>query len=109
MAHALTTASELSCPDQGMFQTSSTAKLTVAGKPVLRASDASTWKATGCKQTNTNGGETPCVTMTLTSGQLTKLKVGGSAVLGSGAAGTTSGTPKNTLSVQAKQTKLTAT
>lgn len=109
MAQAMTTGSSLTCPDNGSFALTSAAKLKVGGKAVLKASNFSSWSATGCTQTNTNAGETPCVTITAITGQLMRLTLGGSPALGSSASGTTNGTPKNTLSANAKQSKLTAT
>lgn len=109
MAQAMTTGSIIRCPDSGVFTLTSGAKLKVSGSPVLKASDFAQWTATGCTQTNANASEVPCVSILALSGQLTKLKLGGAPALGSNASGTSNGTPKNTLSVQARQSKLTAT
>jgi hypothetical protein len=109
MAQAMTTGSSITCPDNGSFTLTSGAKLKVNGKAVLKASDSSTWQATGCTQTDASSSQVQCLKIAaLTSGQLTKLKLGGSAALGSDTAGTTNGSPKNTLSADAKQSKLTA-
>jgi hypothetical protein len=108
MAQALTTGSRITCPHQGMFATTSTAKLKVSGQPVLKAPDATSWVATGCTQTG--GPPTPCTNIaSLASGQLMKLKLGGAPALGSGAAGMTTGGPPGPVSVVPMQTKLTAT
>ena len=109
MAQAMTTGSSIKCLDSGVFTLTSAAKLKVNGSAVLKASDSAQWTATGCTQTNANASEVPCVSIVSLSGQLTKLKLGGAPALGSNATGTSSGTPKNTLTVQAQQSKLTAT
>ena len=109
MAQALTTGSRITCPHQGAFMATSGAKLKVNGQPVLKASEATSWPATTCTQVG--GPPTPCTNIfSLASGQLMKLRLGGTPALGSGAAGVTNGSPVNTpLSVMAMQTKLTAT
>src|SRR6266852_7198224 len=108
MANALTTGSQISCAHQGIASTTSSAKLTVGGNPVLLANGFSAWAIGGCTQVGT--GLTPCAKIAAISvGQATKLSVGGVAVLFDSLVGTTNGSPVNTLSATANQSKLSAT
>jgi hypothetical protein len=102
MAEVLTMGSTVACPHSSPFITSSTAKLKVSGQKVLIAPAATTWPI--------GASNVPCATiLSITGGQLSKLLANGQQTLGSGMTGTTSGQPQSDpLSVQAKQTKLTA-
>lgn len=109
MANVLTTNSTISCPNQGKAQLSSSAKLTVNGAPVLLSNQTSSWPISGCKQTDASSGQKPCLTIvSVSAGQASKLTVGDVAVLLDSFAGTSEGTPLNTLSATAGQSKLTA-
>jgi hypothetical protein len=109
MANVLTTASTISCPDKGTVTLSSDAKLLVAGNPVLLEAQVLGSEVKGCKQTNANSAEKPCLTVTkIAKGAAAKLLVGGSKVLHQGLEGTTEGVPNNTLSASDGAVKLQA-
>jgi hypothetical protein len=81
MAKVLTTASSVTCSMQGTAQLSSSAKLKVDDKPVLRESDISSWTISGC---NNMKGQTkdPCTKIgTVSQGKASKLTSDGSKVL----------------------------
>lgn len=109
MGAPLTTASTVTCADAGTVTLSGQGKLTVSGNKVLASSDVSSWSISGCTQTNANAGQVPCATVVSQSGgKATKLTVGGSPVVLADLSGKTNGTPHNTLSATAGQSKLTA-
>ena len=105
MANVLTTGSTVACLHSGTATLSSSAKLSVGGKPVLLESEATSWPITQCKQVGT--GLTPCTTIVSVSAAST-LTVGGVPVLLDSLTGTTNGNPDKSLSAIGDQTKLTA-
>src|SRR6266545_2066852 len=115
MAGVLTTASNVTCGHApGKVQTSSTAKLTVSGRPVLLKSSIAGSSVSGCSTpSDPNSGSVTCTLVTsVTTGDATKLTAGHAPVtldtLAGGTNGTVSGTPQTLLSATAGQTKLTA-
>jgi hypothetical protein len=96
--------------DPGKATPSSTKKLKVDSNPVLVKASVNGKSVSACPKTNTNAGESPCLTLTVTGTEATKLKAGGEAVL-IGLAGSTDGTasPLGKPTVTGgTQTKLTA-
>ncbi len=115
MGAVLTTASKVACGhDPGKVATSATAKLKVNGNLVLLKSGIAGKSVSGCSTvTDPNTSTLQCSTVTsVTAGEATKLKAGGSPVmldtLAGATNGTVSGTPQTKLSATASQTKLTA-
>lgn len=121
MPKVLTTASTVLCDvflplplphHGGTVTTTSTAKLTVGGKPVLVASSLGPIPAPGGTPCATvvAAGETPCtaVVTVLPASVASKLTVGGSPVVLETLTGTTNGVPPGALSAAANQTTLTA-
>jgi hypothetical protein len=112
MPKVVTTAGSLTCNDNGKPALTSTAKLTVAKKPVVLYSAVPTFKPwTGCAF-QVNGSPKPCTTAApIAQGQATKLTVGKQPVLVDNLlAGTDNPPPPPTpsVSVSAGQAKLTA-
>jgi hypothetical protein len=111
MANAVTTAGSLTCANNGKPTLTSTAKLTVSGKPVIPFSSLSSFTPyTGCTYNDGSGVTGPCTTTTVTTGgQASKLTVGGQAALLDNLSAT-AGTPPPPapISVAAGQSKLTA-
>lgn len=114
MSNVLTTSSRVTCSSQGTVQTSSNAKLTVNGAPVLLASGIAGNSIAGCAlvhPSSTSPTATPCTTVaSVSGGSSAKLTSGGAPV----ALDTLSGSgdsvnPIDSISAQALQSKLTAT
>ncbi|MEU4477940.1 hypothetical protein AB0F68_07750 [Micromonospora sp. NPDC023966] len=95
MPAVLTTDSTIKCAHSGtVVAQASTSALTAAGSPVLVQADLLAATVTGCTNTNTNAGETPCLKVTsVTAGLSTTLSVGGQPVLLDTAKGLTNATP----------------
>jgi hypothetical protein len=111
MARVMTTNGSAGCGHGGSAQLSSSAKLKVSGAAVLLAGDVTSWTIKpGCSQTNSQGGEKICTSITSqTAGKSSKLKVDGQAVVLDSFAGLTDGSPKqDTASASAGQSKLSA-
>lgn len=115
MAGVLTTASNVKCGHgPGRVSTSGSAKLKVGGNAVLLKTGVSSKSVSGCTTvTDANTSSLQCSTVSsVTAGEATKLKVGGSFVMLDTLAGQTdgqvSGTPQVALSATAGQTKLKA-
>lgn len=103
MAAVVTTAGSLKCPEQGSALLSSTAKLTVSGKPVMLYSGLqSVALFNGCTLQSPCTGVTP-----VSQGQASKLTVGSQPVL---LDNLTANTKNNAtpVTVSAGQAKLTA-
>ncbi len=82
MPKVLTTASHVDCLHSGHATLSSTAKLQVAGAPVLLETGTSAWTIAGCTVAVSNAPTKPCTKlMGVLAGASTKLSVGGVAVL----------------------------
>lgn len=116
MPNVLTTGTSVTCGHQGKVSTNGTAKLTVNGQNVLLRSGVEGQSVKNnppadldsctTKKTNTTS---PCAAvLSVSTGEATKLKVGGKPVLLDTLMGTTNGNPPGTLSVQANQSKLRA-
>ena len=120
MAGVLISSSNVTCghvlpPKLGKVQVSSSAKLRVNGQPVLLKSSIENKTVAGCATVpDPNTGAKPCTTVTAVStGEATKLKVGGKAVILDTLTGDTDGnvagtTPQKLLKGTALQSKLTA-
>lgn len=111
MSVALTTSSRVTCSSNGTVQTSSGAKLTVNGAPVLLASGIAGKPIAGCTHpTSSSPTATPCTTVaSLSGGMSTKLTAGGAPVVLDSVGGLGDAVnPPDTISAQAQQTKLTA-
>lgn len=111
MSGVLTIGSQVTCSFQGTVQTSSNAKLTVNGAPVLLATGIAGKSIAGCTHpTSSSPTATPCTTVASLSGGLSsKLTAGSSPVVLDSVAGFgDSVNPIDTISAQAQQTKLTA-
>lgn len=120
MAGVLTTASNVTCGHSpGRVSTSSSAKLKVSGSAVLLKTGVSSKSVSGCStvtSTDSNGvtQNQQCSSVSsVTAGEATKLKAGGSFVMLDTLAGQTDGmvnytTPQTKLSATAGQTKLKA-
>jgi hypothetical protein len=114
MAGVVTTAGSLTCADSGKPTLTSSAKLTVSGKPaVLYQAVPSFTPWTGCTFTTPNGTKKPCMAATpIAQGQAAKLTAGSQPVLLDNLqAGTDNPPPPPAASVKvaAGQAKLTAT
>jgi hypothetical protein len=112
MSGVLTTGSSVTCSNNGSVATSSSAKLRVAGNPVLVQSGIASKSISNCAHPiDSNSGANKCFTV-LTVAPSTfsmKLTTGGSGAALDTLSGTGSATnPPDTLSAQAGQTKLTA-
>ncbi len=111
MAAVVTTDGSLTCANNGQPTLSSSAKLTVSGKPVIPFSSVTSFTPyTNCSYNDGSGVKGPCTTTTVASGgQAVKLKVGGQAALLADL-GATAGTPPPPapITVDAGQSKLTA-
>ena len=114
-AKVLTEATTVSCSHQGTVSKSSTAKLQVAGSPVLLEKQVPSWTIPtgsvppGCTRIKTQAGEVPCTKVTQpTKGAAAKLTVGGSKVLLDSLQATTNGlpAPTNTLASPTGEPKL---
>src|SRR5689334_15179742 len=110
MASVLTKGSTVTCAQQGTATLTTTAKLHVAGDPVLRESDAPSWSIKGCKLTNPSGTNTPCAKLaSVSAGQAMKLTSDGSPVLlDSFQALTMSPPPSHSVSASDAKSKMTA-
>lgn len=119
MAGVLTTASNVTCGHSpGRVSTSSSAKLKVNGSAVLLQTGVSGQSVSGCGTVPSADSSGPtnvkCTTVaSVTRGEATKLKAGGSYVMLDTLAGTTDGmigktTPQSSLSATAGQWKLKA-
>jgi hypothetical protein len=114
MGKVFTTAASVQCGHGGAVAAGALkgpARLTVAGKAVLRATDlAGVALQAGCSQTKTNSAEKPCLVIVAASGtSASKLTVGGTPVLAEKLGGSTDGAPINTaLTGSAGQSILTA-
>jgi len=92
----------------GSVAKAGTSKLKVNGISVLLKSGIGP-NVSDCHTANNPPTTIPCTSATITAGEATKLKVGGSVVmLVDLLMGTTVGTPPGILSADANQTKLTA-
>lgn len=106
MANVLTSASSITCGHQGRVSTTSAAKLTIDGNPVLIGVGSTVSAA--CTLQNSNSSK-KCTTATPVGGKAAKLCVGGSPVMLDTVTGTTDGyPPPGVITVDAGQTKLTA-
>ena len=110
MSFVLTVVSDVACPDSGVATMTSSAKLTVSGHKVVVAQDLRAAAIGGCKQVPPPQSNVACLTVAkVTSGEATKLTVGGKAVLLDSVQAVASGAPKNALTCKdPKQQKLTA-
>lgn len=114
MAVVLISNSNVTCGHLGKVQVSSSAKLRVNGQPVLLKSSIENKTVANCGTVpNPNTGAKPCTkVIAVSTGEATKLKVGGKAVildtLTGDTDGTVGGTPQKLLSGTAQQSKLTA-
>jgi hypothetical protein len=119
MPKVLTTASTVLCSigapsaHGGTVKTASTARLRVAGSPVLTAAGVAAAlvdAASPCTTPPTPGGNKPCTKVTTVNpaSVAVKLKVGGVGVLLDTLKGATDGVPPGSLASTANQTKLTA-
>jgi hypothetical protein len=112
MAGVLTMSATVGCGhDPGKATPSSSAKLKASSNSVLVKDSVNGKTVSGCPKTNTNAGESPCQTLTVTGTEAKKLKAGGAAVL-LGLDGSTDGTatpPGKPTVTGGTQTKLTAT
>ena len=109
MPAVLTTGSTVGCGhDPGRVTTSSSAKLTVKGEPVLLETSIVGKSVSGCS-TAQSSSTSPCKSVvSLASGRATKLTAGGRPVVLSTLAGATDGVPAGPLKASGVQTKLTA-
>lgn len=113
MQHVLTEGSEVKCIHGGQvqFQASQT-KLKVDGKAVIVQRDILAATVSGCPNTNTQAGQTPCLKVTsIIDGPSTNLRVDGQRVMLKTASGLTNATPPEPVMWQvesAGQTKLAA-
>lgn len=106
MAFVLTTASAITCPNQGTVDSSGQPKLTVEHSPVVRLDGIVGKDVTGC--TVLDGDSTKkCRKVAEAHSASTKLKVNGQGVALESLTGMTDGTPPE-LSASADQTKLQA-
>ena len=118
MAGVLITSSTVICGHSGNVAVTSTQKLKVSNNPVLVKASISGKSISGCATPAASdpSGPTakPCTTVSsVGSGEATKLKVNGQAVMLDTLSGTTDGmaakiTPQTLLSATAGHTKLTA-
>ncbi len=111
MSGVLTTSSRVTCSSQGTVQTSSSAKLTVSGAPVLLANGIAGKSIALCAHpTSSSPTATPCTSVaSLSGGMSSKLTAGGAPVVLDSVGGFgDSVNPIDTISAQAQQTKLTA-
>jgi hypothetical protein len=118
MAGVLITNSTVTCGHSGNVTVTSTQKLKVSNSPVLVKASIESKSIPDCATTPATdaSGPTakPCKTVSsVSSGEATKLKVNGQAVMLDTLSGTTDGmvtktTPQMLLSATAGQTKLTA-
>ena len=106
MPLVLTNASIITCSHAATALLTSSAKLKVSDSPVLLDGDPIPLKPGACTQVGS--GMTPCTTLTIATGQSTKLKVGGKAVLLQSITGSTNGSPVSTFTASAVQAKLSA-
>jgi hypothetical protein len=106
MANVLTSASSITCGHEGQISSTSAANLTIDGNPVL-IEIGSTVSDT-CKLQDSNSSK-KCATAIAEGGKAAKLCVDGSPVMLHTVKGTTNGyPPPGMITVDAKQTKLTA-
>jgi hypothetical protein len=117
MPKVLTTASEVGCGKQGKANPRGESKLTVNGSPVLTKGGVAGQAISSCGTVTNTSGMKQCTTVAaVATGEATKLKVGGQAVLLDSLTGTTDGTgepgsplpPASPLKASAGQSKLTA-
>ena len=113
MSGVLTTGSSVSCSNQGTVATSSSAKLRVAGKPVLVSTGLASKAISGCAHPVDSSSKTDhcySVVTILPSTYSAKLTTGGSGVALDTLSGMGDSTPPppDTLSATVGQTKLTA-
>ena len=109
MPSVLTTASTVGCGhDPGQVATSSSAKLTVAGAPVLVQTSIVGRTVSACSTTPSNTTK-KCTTVTsVAAGLAQKLTAGGAPVALATVQGLTDGVPPGPLNASGVQTKLTA-
>jgi hypothetical protein len=110
MANPLTTSSQITCPHTGKVTPASSAKLTIAGEPVLLSNQWSAWAIVGCKQVPPPQGNKPCLkVINLADGEANKLSVGGVPVLIDSGQGTSDGAPApGPVTLSAGETKVQA-
>jgi hypothetical protein len=107
MANALTNASQITCPHSGKITPASSAKLTIAGQPVLLSQEWSGW-AIACPAPTSQSTKTCTKVVAVTGAEATKLSVGGVAVLLDSGTGSTDGNPPTPVSMSAGETKVQA-
>lgn len=103
MAFALTTASRVTCTEQGTVSLTASYKLKVAGNSVVTLSEIRGKSVAGCANTNK-----PCTTVSSASGESAKLKVGGKKVALDTLSGQTDGQTPSLAPATASQSKLKA-
>jgi hypothetical protein len=110
MTAVLTTGSRVACSSQGTVQTSSNAKLSVNGRPVLLKAGIASKSIAGCSHpVDSSKGIAACTTVASVSGFAGKLTVGGAGVALASLSGMGDSTnPIDTISASAQQSKLTA-
>jgi copper(I)-binding protein len=91
----------------GKVALTSSAKLTVNNQVVLTKTGVGP-SVTGCKTVVTNSGNKPCTTVSISSGEATKLTANGNKVMLDTIGGTGDGQPTGTVQGSAIQSKLTA-
>jgi hypothetical protein len=108
MAGVVTVGGSVSCSHSGTAPITSTAKLTVSGQAALLYPNlASFVPFTACSYVNAGGTAQPCATLTPSGGQASKLTAGSQPVVLASLSATTENPPA-TVTVQAGQSKLTA-
>src|SRR5262245_5199029 len=81
MAYIMTTAGSTGCAHTGAATLTSGSKLTIGGQSVLLAGDVGSWAINGCTQKDTSKEQLECKLFVNFTGQSSKLKVGGQAVV----------------------------
>ncbi len=109
MPYVLTAAGSGGCAHQGKTKLPGSAKLTVAGQPVVVADDVAGWSIVGCTQTDSSKSQVACLKFLSFDGRSTKLKVGGKPVVLDSFSGRTNGKPDDSgATANAGQRKLTS-
>ena len=109
MPGVMTTASTVQCAHGGAVSTSSTARLQVAGNAaLLRPGVQGMAVSAACTVQNTDKTKKCTSVTSVTTGEASKLRAGGQAVLLETLAGTTDGVPPGTVSGTAGHSKLTS-
>jgi hypothetical protein len=113
VSRVLTTQSDVRCGPAagnshgGVVATTSSAKLTVNGAPVLLEAGIRQ-SVSNCKTLSSSTSKPCSAVTTITTGRATKLTAGGSPVMLESVSGQTDGIPPGTVPASAKQDTLTA-